>query len=138
MDHFNPEKMNVVLREGNIDPEIKKEIQHYLRTNAEMTAVFATNIAVGLSIIAAAEEMNIRVPEDLSVVYYDFEPLSLLLSKQTYMTQDVPVMVNKAVELLLAIIADPQRKRERVLIPSRLVQGNSTSPNVNRDQSSIV
>jgi len=137
LDHFNPEAMNVVLREGVIVPEIKKEIQHYLRTNAEMTAVFATNIAVGLSIIAAAEEIGIRVPDDLSIVYYDFEPLSLLLSKQTYMTQDVPVMVHKAVELLMAVISDPQRKRERVLIPSKLVKGNTTSAIIHKDQSPI-
>jgi len=127
LDHFNAEVMNIVLKEGTVDPGIKQEIQQFLHGNPEISAVFATNIAVGITVIAAAEENGMRVPEDLSVVYYDFEPLSMLVSRPTYVVQDVRTMVQHAVKLLLSVITDSQRKRERIVIPTQLIIGDSTA-----------
>lgn len=69
LDHFNPDTMNLIVREGIIDPLIKAEIQDFLRANKEITAIFAANIAVGLSVMIAAKESGLKLPEQLSVVF---------------------------------------------------------------------
>ncbi|MFD0717588.1 GntR family transcriptional regulator [Paenibacillus sp. GCM10027626] len=133
-DHFNPEQMNLVLRTGEANLDAKRDIQQFLKSNQEMTAIFATNIAVGLTVIAAAREIGRNVPDDLSVVYYDFEPLPLLFMRPTCVIQDEESLVKQAVELLFAVVREPQRKRERILIPSSLTIGDSTAPLSNAEK----
>lgn len=123
---YLPDDMNQVLRTGIVNKEIKKGIQDYLLANKELTAIFASNISCGLAVISAALDLGIRVPEQLSVIYYDFEPLPLLNLNPTCVIQDDQMIVKHAVQLLLAVIEDPNHKRTRILVPAKLQRGNST------------
>lgn len=121
LDHFDPDAMNLIVREGVMDEQIQRELQAFLRANPEITAIFATNIAVGISLILAAKENGLQLPEQLSVVYFDYEPLSTFLFNQPYIRQDVASISQQAVALLMAVIAEPTRKRERILIDTQMI-----------------
>jgi LacI family transcriptional regulator, galactose operon repressor len=47
-----------------------------LRANPDLTAVYVSTLAQAVGVLHAAWELNLRVPEDLSVIAYDEMPLA--------------------------------------------------------------
>ncbi|MBB6670882.1 GntR family transcriptional regulator [Cohnella nanjingensis] len=129
LTHFAPEPMNTVLDEGIADETAKKEMQLYLKENPDMSAVFAVNSAVGLTLIEAAVDMGIRVPEDLSVVFFDnYELAALSAIPPTCVSQDELEIGKEAVRLLVSVIDNPKKERSRVVLPNKLIVRKSTAP----------
>ncbi|RED76895.1 GntR family transcriptional regulator [Cohnella phaseoli] len=127
LDHFDNKQMNHILNQGIVDEAIKLEIKEFLQKNREMTALFAINSAVGLSIIETATEMGIRVPEDLSVVFFDnFELSALSRIPPTCVSQQEEELGGEAVKLLQSIIKNPKQERRMVLLPTKLIVRKST------------
>ena len=55
-------------------------VKRYLQEHPEVTAVMTTNDDLALLVLKAAEELGIRVPDELSVVGFDDYPMSAYLS----------------------------------------------------------
>ncbi|GGM95024.1 LacI family transcriptional regulator [Thermopolyspora flexuosa] len=107
----------------------KKAALALLRRDPRPTAIFATNDIVALGVLAAAKELGLRVPEDLSIVGYDNTHLAALNQiSLTSVDQPRRAMGRSAAALLSDRISGPGKpSRMREVSPSLVVR-NSTGP----------
>jgi len=90
-----------------------------LRRDDRPTAVFASNDEMAAGVIRVAHQMELRIPEDLSVIGFDDLPLA----KQLYPTlttvrQPIISMAEKATRLLLSVLRG-EKLETAPLIPCR-------------------
>ncbi|WP_053368550.1 LacI family DNA-binding transcriptional regulator [Bacillus sp. FJAT-27245] len=112
--------------EGNFTTQSGYEHAKDLLMNNKITALFACNDLMAFGAYQAAYELNIKVPEELSVIGFDDIPFaSSLLPKLTTIRQDTYEMGRKAVELLINQIE--LGKTESVQFQPELIIRDSTS-----------
>ena len=94
------------------------------------TAVLCFSDAFAVTTLQVAEELGLRVPEDLSIVGYDDSPLAVASHPQlTTVHQEVASKGSEAVRALMAVMsANPPEPVERILLPTSLVVRESTGP----------
>jgi LacI family transcriptional regulator len=91
------------------------------------TAVFASSDVQAIGVMAAATDLGLRVPDDLSVIGFDDIELSEHLHLST-IRQPLFESGRQGVELLLAALADPDLPPRRRELPLELVQRATTGP----------
>jgi DNA-binding LacI/PurR family transcriptional regulator len=98
-----------------------------LRSSAPPTAIFAVDDLTCLGAQAAAAELGVAVPGQLSLVGYDNSPLARLLSIWLTSVDSAGAAVGRlAAEVLAARIDDPGRPAQvRLLTPALQVRGSS-------------
>jgi LacI family transcriptional regulator len=93
------------------------------------TAVFCFSDSIAYGVYAAARELELRIPHDLSVIGYDDHPVSILLAPPlTSFSWDAERLVEVAVGMVLAAIEGQPRRRRRVVIAPALRERASTAP----------
>ncbi|GGL48729.1 LacI family DNA-binding transcriptional regulator [Planomonospora parontospora] len=93
------------------------------------TAVFAANDMVAMGVLAAAAELGLRVPEDLSVVGYDNTHLAGVPAiSLTTVDQPRRAMGRSAAALLSDRIGDPRKASRLRQVTPELVVRRSTGP----------
>ena len=109
------------------NPETENSIyKGYLMTRAcleahkDITAIFAASDSLAIGAIKAADELGLRIPDDLSVLGFDNTFLaSTPRINLTTIDQPKQMMADIAVQMLIEYINDPDRKAEnRLLIPT--------------------
>ncbi|PYI55567.1 GntR family transcriptional regulator [Paenibacillus flagellatus] len=109
-------------REEGEDTDPRVLLRSYLSRNPELTAVFAATVSSGLALVAAAEDLGIQVPGELSVLFFDdYEYAELSRIPPSCVVQDERTIGAEAAKLLLSIIDNPSQERRRILVPTRLV-----------------
>jgi len=90
-----------------------KVARSVLAAKGRPTAMFCFSDSIAYGAYAAATELGLRIPRDVSVVGYDDHPVSGLLSPAlTTVDWDIEATVRDAVRLVVAAIdGKPQRKR---------------------------
>jgi LacI family transcriptional regulator len=88
------------------------------------TAIFASNDQSALGVYQAAEELGVRIPDDLSVVGFDNISEARYLGLTT-VDQFLDEMGYVAVQMLTKLIADEPLETQVHKIPTRLVVRNS-------------
>ena len=92
------------------------------------TAVFCLCDSIAYGVYAAARELELAIPGDLSVVGYDNHPVSALLAPPlTSFEWDADHLVKVAVEMVVAAIDGHRRRRRRVVIHPELRPRQSTA-----------
>lgn len=93
------------------------------------TAIFAANDMIALGVLEAAEEVGLRVPEDLSLVGYNNISYAALPRIQlTTVAQPTFEMGRIAADYLLDVIEDRRRRKLRKVLPPKLVVRRTTAP----------
>jgi DNA-binding LacI/PurR family transcriptional regulator len=93
------------------------------------TAVFAQNDRMAMGVMRAAREVNLIVPDQLSVIGVDDMPLSSYFDPPlTTMRQDMPLIGSKAAYMLLDILQKKNLEPREIKLPAQLVVRQSTSP----------
>ncbi len=95
------------------------------------TAAFCFSDSIAHGIYAAATELGLAIPDQLSVIGYDDHPISELLSPPlTSFDWDVEHVVSVAVDMVLAAIDSerPRRRRRVVVEPVLRVRGSTAPP----------
>ena len=93
------------------------------------TALLTINDLLAISVVRAAADLGLRIPEDLSLVGFDNIALSsYLVPRLTTVTKDAPELGRKAVELLLARLQNRDLPRQVIHSPARLIVRESTGP----------
>ncbi|MCZ8511643.1 GntR family transcriptional regulator [Paenibacillus filicis] len=129
MLNLDSKQVNTILQNGAGHPDSKEQIKHYLEQNSDLTAVIAVNSTVGLTLMEAAKEMPISIPEDLSIVFLDDYELSAFSTvPPTCVSLEEYTVGREAVKLLVSIIENPQQKRRKIIVPTRLTVRNSSAP----------
>lgn len=127
LEHFNNEKMNTILDTNAVDPDYKEEIKAFLRSHPDMTAIFTINSATVYTLLEAAKELQLRIPEDLSVVSYDYDPHPVASIALSHVRQDEHRLGTEAARLLLSVIANPKQERQNIVLSPNLNLLDSTA-----------
>ncbi len=100
-----------------------------LAEHPDTTAVIAGNDLLAIGVIEAAAEYGLACPRDLSVVgFNDMRLASRICPPLTTVRVPEYDVGARAAELLLALIEDPGRRPETVLISGELIVRGSTAP----------
>jgi Transcriptional regulators len=95
----------------------------------EVTAVTCYNDSCAVGVVDAALRAGLSIPGDVSVIGYDNSPVARTkYIDLTTVAQDTPKLAELAVRRLLAVIDDPGRPREEIVLPPHLVERTSIGP----------
>jgi DNA-binding LacI/PurR family transcriptional regulator len=122
--HFRPEYH----RQGQLGGrEAFQKAKTLLTLDDRPTAIVAASDTHAVGVLKAAHELEIRVPEELSVVGYDdirdAEYLHLTTIRQHLMDMGV-----EGAHLLLAALEEPMRKPKEICLPTELIVRGTTAP----------
>ncbi|RDC60841.1 HTH-type transcriptional regulator RegA [Alteripontixanthobacter maritimus] len=93
------------------------------------TAILASNDHMAISVLEVAQERELAVPGDLSVISFDNTPIAALANPPlTAIDQPVAETTSRAVELIIAAKRGAKRPDSPIDIPSKLVLRASTAP----------
>ena len=93
------------------------------------TALLAINDLLAVGALRAIEDLNLNVPQDVSVVGYDNIPLAkYLVPRLSTASKDGEIMGREAVRLLLARLQDPDQPPQEIRLPARLIIRESIGP----------
>ncbi len=121
-----------LIPEYQLDSEPKQEKAHQLALDLltlpnRPTAIFAYSDAQATGVLHAAQELNLEVPKDLSVVGYDDIEIAKYFNLTTVRQHLFESGVHGA-ELLLEAITDQFTEVKRVTLPTKLVVRDTTGP----------
>jgi LacI family transcriptional regulator len=106
--------------------EIAREV---LSKTDRPTALFCFADSIAYGAYAAARELGLRIPEDVSVAGYDDHPMSALLTPAlTTMDWNIDGIVRAAVRLILAAIEEKPYRRRRIQPPHIRKRGSTGPP----------
>ncbi len=115
-------------RDGELDTAVARELAHELLTlDDPPTAVFAYSDTQAIGVLQAAEDLSLRVPEELSVVGYDNIEIARLLNLTT-IRQSLFESGVEGARLLLDVVQGHQTEIKTVLLPTELVVRHTTAP----------
>ena len=90
------------------------------------TAIFASNDVMAMGVMDAVRNRGLRVPEDVSVIGFDDIPqASLIRPTLTTINQPLEKMGRVATQMLLDLLQNPEKKAERIELPTQLVVRDS-------------
>lgn len=93
------------------------------------TAILAINDFLAIGALRAISDLNLNVPEDVSLFGYDDVPLAkYLVPRLSTASKDGKKMGREAIRLLLARLQNPDRPRQEIRLPARLILRESTGP----------
>jgi LacI family transcriptional regulator len=123
---IDPELMEV----GGYEQELSETAAHALLTLPQPpSAIFAANDLSAIGVLAVARSLGLKIPADLSVVGFDNVPESVLADPPlTTVNQPIQEMGQRAVELLLSLLARQTIATEHLTLPTSLVVRQSTAP----------
>lgn len=108
-------------------PPVVENFAEFLRTHPEVTAIYANNALLALVAYRAAQRLQLRIPEDMSLACIDpLEALPLSLPAITCGVQQVELMGSTAVTLLQEVMAG--KPPRTVLLPMALRRAGSIAP----------
>jgi LacI family transcriptional regulator len=93
------------------------------------SALFCFSDSIAYGAYAAAGELGLSIPADVSVCGYDNHPVSRLLSPPlTCVDWDLDAIVKRAVKMIVAAIDGSPRKQRLVRPPQLTVRGSTAPP----------
>jgi LacI family transcriptional regulator len=116
-----------VVPSGHRLPEATAVARRVLRHKPAPTALFCFADSIAHGAYAAAAELELRIPEDVSVAGYDNHPVSGLLTPGlTTVDWDIDSIIRGGVRMVVAAIEGHPR-RQRVVRSPRLCERGSTA-----------
>lgn len=112
----------LVRNAGYHEDESADAVRSLLTLPDRPTAVFAANDVTAINTMETALTLGMRVPDDLSVVGFDNVPESTVVEPAlTTVEQPLQLMGQRAVEMLLDLLADREPAQRQLMLPTRLV-----------------
>ncbi len=100
-----------------------------LESPSRPTALLAVNDLLAIGALRAINDLNLSVPRDISLIGYDDIPIAkYLVPRLSTASKNGKEMGREATRLLLARLQDPDRPRQEVRMPARLILRESTGP----------
>lgn len=122
---------NLPVRDGYYSKDTHGRMQARAQAKALLnlpeppTAIFAASDTQAVGALQAAEDLGVRVPEDLSVIGYDDIELAKIMRLST-MQQMLMASGQLGVELLLNRLKDPEAKPVHRTLPVTLIERRTT------------
>lgn len=100
-----------------------------LASRRRPTALFCANYELTLGALLAITNAGLSIPEDISFVGFDGEELAEITKPRLWMiVQPIEDLAARTAELMLARLAGDTSPARKVVLPTRLVPGDSISP----------
>lgn len=94
-------------------------------------AYFCGDDVLSIGVLSALQDANLRTPEDIGLIgFNDMEMSSWENIALTTIRQPIKQIVNSSVELMVAMLDDPDRYPEARLFPCRVIERNTLWPRV--------
>ena len=98
----------------------------FLKLPVPPTAIFASNDVMAMGAIEAVRVHGFRIPEDISILGFDDIPqVATLHPGLTTVRQPLEQMGRVAAQMLLDFLKDPQKKTQRLELPTELIVRDS-------------
>jgi DNA-binding LacI/PurR family transcriptional regulator len=111
--------------------EARRLAHHLLLSNDPPTAIFAFSDTQAIGVLEAAQDMDLRIPEQLSVIGYDDIEIAAHLNLTTIRQSLYESGVKGSQMLLGTLTSDPPSPQE-VVLPTELIVRGTTTPPLNR------
>ena len=99
-----------------------------MKNNPQITAIFAINDNVAVNAVHVAQNLGLRVPDDISIVGYDDTVLATTVSPNlTTMQVDTIAMGQGAAHLVSMRMQRPNTKRVTLVVHPTLIERESVS-----------
>lgn len=106
-----------------------KEATHHLLQPNPCTAIFAYNDQTALGILKAADELGVRVPDDLSLLGFDNTPFAALNRIDlTTIGQPLELIGEMSAKIILKLIRGEEAERVTILRPELIIRKTCTPP----------
>lgn len=103
--------------------------QHLMQLQNPPSAIFASNDQSAFGALEAARELNIRVPEELSIIGFDDIPAATVTHPPlTTIRQPLQEIGERAMRMLLELMNHRNVISREILLPTSLVVRQSTAP----------
>jgi GntR family transcriptional regulator of arabinose operon len=103
-------------------------VRSYLQQHPDITAAVAATSWSGVLVMQAAEQLGIRIPEQLSLIHFDDYPFSNFLRvPPSCIVQQEENIGAEAGKLLMSVIADPLQDRKQIMLPTKMLIRHSTA-----------
>lgn len=106
--------------------DARKLTKELLTKNPQITAIFAYSDTQAMGVLQAARDLNLRVPEDLSVIGYDDIEISEYLHLTTIQQKLMESGMTSA-KLLLQEIIQPSVQPKEIVSPTELICRQTTT-----------
>ncbi|MCP3700774.1 MAG: LacI family DNA-binding transcriptional regulator [Aliivibrio sp.] len=115
-----------VIKDGKLEDGYQA-CKELLKRSQDMTAIFCFNDHLALGAIKALKELDIRVPEDISIVGIDNDEISAFLSP-ALTTINIPIkkVTQLAMDKALRLISDKEVKATTEILKGNLIIREST------------
>ena len=100
-----------------------------LQDRPRPTAIFALTDSIAVGVLHAADEVGVRVPEQLSVLGFDDIPLaSYIIPPLTTVAQPIYRIGETAAQIVLEHLLGTNVRPQRITLPAKLTVRRSTAP----------
>ena len=106
---------------------VKQDTVQLLRKNPQITAIFACNDNMAVGVVEAARQLNLTIPDDLSIVGFDDDPnySTIIIPHLTTIRVDQPLLGALGVQMLLDRIAQPDQTPVYTTVTTSLIKRDS-------------
>ena len=120
---------NLVVECGPTMEDSYHATRQLLELPSPPTALLAINDLLAIGALRAISDSGLNVPQDVSLFGYDDIPLAkYLVPRLSTASKDGERIGREAARLLLARFQDPDRPRQEIRLPARLILRESTGP----------
>jgi DNA-binding LacI/PurR family transcriptional regulator len=112
---------------GPYMPAVREAVRAFLALPEPPTAIITVSDWLGLNVAQSAQELGLRVPEDLSVVGFDDSVGALANPPLTTVRQPVTAMAEEATRMLISLVEGRPVAPETILFAPELIIRNSTA-----------
>ena len=116
----------------HITRDLAPELKSLLTPELQVDAFFFATNSLAVESLKVINKLGIRVPEDLAIISFDeSDAFDLFYPPVTYVSQSVEDIGRRAVDLILARIADMKSKYVRSVVEAKLVIRSSSGEKLN-------
>lgn len=103
-------------------------IKELISKNPEMTAIFVSNYEMTLGALIALNELNIKIPQDISIIGFDNYELARVTTPRLYIvSQPLGEIAKNAAELLLNRLSGTDGESKTIMLDTEIITGKSIS-----------
>jgi DNA-binding LacI/PurR family transcriptional regulator len=103
-------------------------LHQLMQSDTPPSAIFVQNDQMAAGVLRAAAELNLTVPEQLSLVGVDDIPMASYLSPPlTTLRQDFAEIGRLAAQLLIEVVSNPNAQLQHLTLPATLIPRHSTT-----------
>jgi DNA-binding LacI/PurR family transcriptional regulator len=115
-----------IIHEKCLKSEGKEGIMNFLSSHEPPTALVVADDFTAIELMSYSEELNIKVPEEISIVSFNDVPLTEHMKPQlTSVNIDIFQLGFEAANCLIEIIKNPNALPKRITIPAKMIERKS-------------